>query len=817
MSEWVQTVRRLRRHAGFSLAIVVTLALAIAATVTVVSLVRGILLHQLPYPEAHRVLEIDHAAPGFDLDRIGISPTLYRHYAQLPALFEHIGLYGEMELTLTGGDLPLRIAAARATPSLFRVLGVDPVHGRTFTDVEGTPGAAPVVLLSHGLWQSDYGGDESVVGRQMRIDGVARQVVGIMPADFEFPSPQTRLWVPLVVEPIPGRLGYFTERCVARLADGVPLETADARLRLVTSDLIGTFPGESAAKTFQDAGTRPNLSTRLEYIVGSVRTVLWILVAAVSLILVIAAANVANLFLVRLETRGHELAIRSALGGGRRSLLRTISQECLLLAAAAGVGALVLTSWILGLIARLGPQTLPRLQEVQLDTGAVLTTLVGAALVTWCAGVLPALNSTRGDLAPALHEGGRTSASRERNRLRGSLVVAQVALSLVLLIACSLVLRSLIAVQAVDPGFRADGAVTFQLSLPETDYPDAESRTRFVEQARQRLSTLPGVSAVGAAGYLPLTNGLDGSGYAFEDATVTEGDAPLIFLDTKTSPGYFEAMGIPLVEGTLPGEDNYRLRKAEIVVSQSIARRFWPDGSALGKRTKVGDRTRSSWYTVVAVVGDVRLSGLELPADDMVYLPLLGGAEGLQDLGPAVSFVLRSKLPASSLAAPIRSEIATLDPSLPITLIRPLGDLLRDARASKAFIFTVLLLAASMALILAAVGLYGVLAYLVSRRTRELGLRMALGADGGRIRTLVLRQGLRLATLGAGLGLILALALSIVLESQLSASLLYEVEARDPLTFLVVPAGLLLVAFLATYVPAWRASRVDPLEALRQD
>lgn len=806
-------LRRLVREPGFSTVTVLTLALALAAVVTVFTLVNAVLLRQLPYPESAHLVEVSHAAPALELENMGMSPRLYLHYLERSKTLDGIALWSSADLTLTGDEEPVRVPGAVVSPSAFRILRVEPALGRAFSEEEGRPGGAAVVILSHDLWQRRYGGEAGILGRLLQVNGKPREVVGVMAAGFDFPLPTTELWVPRVLDPGQARLGYFNESAIARVKSPVTLEAARTELTELTRDLVGAFPEEEAAKVLQDGGLRPSLTTLLETAVGKVRPVLWTLLAAAGLILAIACANVANLFLVRFEERSGELAIRGAVGASRGRLVGGLFAEGLALAALAGGVAVVLAWGTLRLVVRLGAGTVPRLHQVGLDAGAVLFTLGAALLAAVLACLLPALRARRIDLADAVRDGGRASAGRQRNRLRQALVAAQVALGMVLLVACGLVVRSLLALQAVDPGFRTSGASTFQLFLPAATYPDAPARVRFAEETLERLAALPGVGAVGLAGYLPLSGSQSGSGFVVEERPLKPGEVPPIFLETNASAGYFAALGIPLLEGRTFAPDDHRKRLGHIVISQSVARRYWPKGSALGKRMTswAPEAERQGWYTVVGVVGDVRQAGLDQEPVDLVYEPLLGLEDGSKDLPAGLSFVVESKLPAASLAPSLRKAVQSVDPNLPMTPVRTMDSLVRDSWARMAFTVTVLLLASLMALVIAAVGLYGVVSYLVTRRTRELGIRMALGADGGRIRRLVLGQGLRVAGLGLLAGVLLALA-----STRLLASLLFQVGSRDPLTLALAALVLLLVAAAASYLPAARAARTAPSEALRR-
>ena len=804
-------LRRLVREPGFSALTVLTLALALAAVVTVFTLVDTVLLRQLPYPESAHLVEVSHAAPGLKIDKLDMSARLYLHYLERSKTLDGIALWSSADFTLSG-DEPVRVPGAVISPSAFRILKVKPELGRAFSEAEGRPGGTAVVILSHDLWQSRYGGKADILGRPLDVNGKPREVVGVMPAGFGFPSPSTELWVPRVLDPAKARLGYFNESAIARVRRQVTLAAAQTELTQLTRDLVGAFPDEEAAKPLQDGGLHPVLKTLLENAVGKVRPVLWTLLAVAGLILAIACANVANLFLVRFEERSGELAIRGALGERRGRLLGGLFTEGLALAALAGGVAVVLAWATLRLVLRFGAGTVPRLQEVGIDARTVLFTFGAALLAAVLACLLPAWRASRVDLADAVRDGGRASAGRERHRLRHALVAAQVALGMVLLVACGLVVRSLQALQEVDPGFRTSGAATFQLFLPAKTYPDAPARVRFVEETLRRLAALPGVGVVGVASYLPLSGAESGSGFVVEELPLGPGEVPPVLMETNASAGYFAALGIPLLEGRTFRPEDYQQRLGRIVISRSVARRYWPKGGALGKRMTswAPKAERQGWYTVVGVVGDVRLKGLDQEPVDLVYEPLLGLPDGKKDLPANLSFVVASRLPAASLAPSLRQVVRRVDPKLPMTAVRTVDSLLRDSWARMAFTVTVLLLASLMALVIAAVGLYGVVSYLVTRRTRELGIRMALGADGGRIRRLVLGQGLLAAGLGILAGVLLALA-----STRLLASLLFQVGSRDPLTFVLAALALLLVAAAASYLPAARAARMAPSAALR--
>lgn len=805
-------LRPLRRSPGFSAVAIVTLSLGIAASVAVFSLVNGVLLKQLPYPDADSVVELDHAAPGLGLATMGMSEALFHHYVAESETLRHIALYSSSTVTLASADNSARVAGARVTPSLFRALGVPPADGRTFTDEESAGGDAAVVVLSHEMWQDRFGGDPSIIGRSLRLDGTTHEVIGVMPPGLAFPEENTALWLVRTLDPEAASFGAFSDRAVARLAPGVSIARASTELEHLVSGLPNVFAENDTASVLLANGFVLNITTRLETIVGSVSDVLWVLLAAVGLILAIASANVANLFLVRVEERSNEIAVRRALGSGRGRLLRDLLRESLVLAGLAGLAGIGLAWLVVQVVIDLGPTSIPRIDQVGID-GAVLGFATLVALATGLLfGLLPALRASRIALVPALKEGRAVSAGRGRQGLRGLLVAMQMALGLVLLTVCGLVVRSTMALYQVEPGFRADNAATFQLALPSADYPDPEARVRFVEQALERLAALPSITDVGAASYLPLSGTASGTSYEIEREESDEEAIPPVFMETYVSPGHLASLGIPLVAGRMLDSDDHRLRTGNVLVSQSLARTLWPEESALGKRIRSDSINDDQWSTVVGVVGDIHLTRLETPATDLVYLPLLGMEGTGKDLEASVSFVLRGPASIAALAPAVREAIRELDRFVPSTPIVPLAQSVRNARARLSFTVTVLAMAAVMALLIAAVGLYGMISYLVSCRQRELGIRMALGAARSQIRDLVLRQGMRAALLGVIAGLVIAFGITRFL-----GSLLFAVDARDPMTFLVVPFVLLLVAALATLMPAWRATRIEPIRALRHE
>ncbi len=818
MTRLRRIIRRLAQTPGFTLISVLTLAVGIAATTTIFGVVKAVLLRPLPYPEPERLIVASHAAPGLDLDEMGQSDATFLRYRADNHTLEGIAAYDEGTVSLTRSGDPERLGQGTVTASLFSVLRVFPVLGRAFDDGDEAPGAPPVVILTDGLWQRRFGGSDSVLGRLVELDGVSREVVGVMPPGFEFPSEQVELWLPMTLDPEDTKLGSFGMRAVARLRDGVSEETARADLEQILGNPVVTFPDQDAAAALERSGFTPLVSRLRDDLVGEVKARLWILLGTVVFVLLIACANVTNLFLVRGEGRRRENAVRTALGATRGELVSDALAESLSIAfLAGGVGAA--GAWAgMRLLVHYAPRGLPRVAEIGLHAQVLLFAAAVALLIGLVLGLIPNLRSHGRDLSTVLREGGRSStAGRGRLPARHLLVGFQVALALVLLIGCGLMVRSYISLADVDPGFSGDDVIAFQLSLPESEYPDEHAVARFYQQATERLESLPGASSAGAVSALPLGGRVRFSGLHFKDFPLEEGDPPPILGLAHVAPGYFRTMNIPLREGRDFEPADHQGESCSVIVNESLARRRWPGGSALGKAVFPGrpeaDGDHDPWCRIAGVVGDVHLQSLTEEPEDVVYYAMVSSR---QDLGGFysrhMSLVVRAAGSPTSLVELVRGEIRTLDPSLPIADVRTVGELVRRSRAPMAFTLVLLVVAAAAALLLGAVGTFGVLSYLVTQRTSEIGIRMALGASPGTVLGLVMGRGLLLTAGGAAVGL----AGSLVLSSWMEA-ILFEVSRFDLLTFCTVPAILLLVALLATWLPARRASRIDPVVALRHE
>lgn len=809
-------LRRLARQPLFSGLAIFTLALALGANGAIFSVVDSILIQPLPYPESDRLVGIWNSAPGLELDAFEHSEATYLLYREGNHSFVSMGLYEVTGITLTGEGDPLRLDVALATASTFETLAVPPILGRSFLAEEEGPSGEPVVMLSHALWHRHFAADPTILGRSLRIDGISRRVVGVMGEDFRFPTKSTQLWIPFSLDEAAPGVTDFSYPVIARLRPGIDPDAAARDLESLVPRLADLYPDELDLETIEGIGLGVKVHPLRDDVVGDIDSTLWILFAGVGFILLIACANIANLFLVRAEGRRHELAVRSALGASRRRVASTFLGESLALGGVGVVLGLGLAHLALRAVVRFGPQELPRIEEIGLDGRAVLFTLVATLLACLAFGLLPMLRRLP-QSALALRDGGRSVAGgRGQQRARNLLVVAQVALAVVLLVGSGLMLRSFDALRQVDPGFDTSGILTLRIALADSDYPTPEDRTRFFDRALEAVATIPGVESVGGIDHLPLDVGNSGSAYSFEDFPIEGNAIPPIIATRRISPHYFEALGIPLLRGRDFLPDDHRTPRRVAMISAPLAERLWPDEDPTGKRLLRGSwEEGKEWTTIVGVVGGVRHAKLEDELEEMIYLPLLEPSANGDDSGSSprrLTLALRSALAPSALVGSVRRQILDLDTNLPLSAVRPIEALVAGARARTAFTMVLLSLAAGVALLLGAVGLYGVISTLVSQRTQEIGVRMALGASRAGIGGLVLRQGLGLAVVGVLVGVAGALA-----SGNLLRSILFGVAPGDGLTYGVVIVLLLAVATLASLLPARRAASVDPLRALKYE
>ena len=826
--EIVFASRRLMGSPAFTAATVLTLALAIGANTSIFAVVQRVVLNPLPYPDSDRLIELDHGAQLLNLPSgMGMTRGFYYQYSDRARTLDGVALYATSDLTLTGRGDPERIRAARVTTTLAPVLRVWPAVGRWFTDEEGRPGAPSLVVLSHGLWLRRYGGDAGIVGRSVTLAGVPAEVIGVMPASFAFPDPRVDVWL---AEPVTRSMGFgiWLYNGVARLRDGVTVADARTELNGLIADVPRAFPGDPLALgNAESIKLFSNARALKEATVGSVAHALWILLASVGLVLLVACANVANLFLVRSEARQREMAVRRALGAGRLGVAGSFLAESALLSLAGGATGLALAWGAVGVLVANGPTTLPRLGEVRIDGVAVAYTCALSILAALACAAIPLWRGA--PLAAVLHEKGRSNTtSRRRHRARQLLMGGQVALALILLVASGLMVRSFQKLRAVDPGFDATSALTFSIGLPDRGYPTRTEAVAAHQAILDRLSVLPGVTAVSASACLPLNReGCFGNTVLVRGRAIPPGTIPPLAMFNAVASGYFEALGIRLIRGRTFERGDVERSEPVVVVDEVFAQRIFPNQDPIGEHvasnrppTGPGNGQSLDWLTIVGVVAKTPTRVL---ADSdpiaQIYMPMsiAGGPElPVSSLvGPDVSvmnYVVRSRTPPTGGVPSVRQAIDTIDPTLAMAQVRTLENILDHASAQMAFTMVLIAIAATVALMLGVIGIYGVMSYIVTQRTSEIGVRLALGAEPANVAGMIVRQGGVVAIGGIAVGLIAASAGSRVIES-----LLYGVSSRDPVVFLATSCLLLGVALVACWLPARRAAKLSPLEALRVD
>ena len=806
--------RALRAQPGFTLAAVVALALGIGATTAIFSVVNSVLWRSLPYPEAGRLVMVWDRNPKIQVgfDDLPVTGGWFARFSQEARSFEAVAAMTGASYNLSGAETPDRLSGARVSADFFRVMGVGPVIGRAFTAEEDEPGREHVAVISHALWQSRFGGDPGIIGKTLLLDGRGYTVIGVMPAGFEFPragelpsffelAPRAQLWTPIALtRDQRHNFGSHYFAALGRLGADVGVAQAQAEVDAVNRRLAEENPDRE--------GWGGAVLPLQEQIVGAARAALMVMVGAVGLVLLISCANVANLLLARALGREREIAIRAALGAGRGRLVRQLLTESLLLALAGGAAGVLLALWGVDLLPSLGPGDLPRLEEIRVD-GRVLGFTLAVSLLTGALfGLAPALQLSRPDLGEVLKEGGRGAGDGpRRRRLRGLLVVTEIAVSLVLLVGAGLLVRSFARLTRVSPGFDPEQVVTMKLTRPGPRFGGARPDAEFFRQAVERVAALPGVESAAVASHLPLAGSEE-----IDDFTV-EGMPPARPSDRPKadvrviSPDYFRAMGMALRAGRAFDERDDEQARGVTIVSEGLARRFFPGQEPLGKRLNRGDVSREAdWLTIVGVVAEVRHSALGAEPRPQLYVP------NRQLPWASMSLVVRAAGDPLSAVPAIRRAVWEVNPNQPVTEVKLMRDYLTASVAPRRFQMLLLSVFAGVALALAAVGIYGVISYSVSRRTREIGVRLALGATPVDIVRLVLRQGAVLMLAGLALGMAAGAA-----ATRLLSSLLYGVSATDPLTFAGVTLLLAVVALAACYLPARRATKIDPLAALRQE
>jgi putative ABC transport system permease protein len=804
-------LRSLGRTPGFTAVAVLTLALGVGATTAVFTLVDSVLLRALPYPASERILAVEHEAQGGEM-QMHISQGLYLLYAEHARSLSAIAMHAPSVMNFTGEGEAERVTGRAVTASLHDVLGVTPSLGRPLIPADNEPGAEPVVLLSHGLWQSRFGEDPEAVGRTVVMNGTSREIVGVMPRGFAFPDYEARFWVPQPLS-TSTNLMAFVSQGIARMAPGATPERVHGELAGFIArlgELLPEAPPQMVAM-IQRAQLAPRVSTLKEAVVGDLTRTMWTLLGLVAIVLLIACANIANLLLVRAEARQRELAVRQALGAGRWDLGRPFLAESLVLALAGGIVGVAIAALAVRMTIALAPENLPRMGEVGMDLRVLAFAAVVSLVAAFGPGLLPLRRHDRGDLSTELREGGARggTAGRKRHRVRNILVVAQVVLALVLLVGSGLMFRSFVALMAVDPGFDREGILAVQVSVPPAEVAESRTAEEVFRQLRERLGSRPGVVSVSAASTVPLGGQLPLMGHNLEDFPTEEGEPPHMVFLTYVDPGYFETLGIPVVDGRTLGDGDAADAFRGLVVSRAYAERWWPDASALGRRLSVigGDP-----WEIVGIVENVRHRGLQEDPEEMLYVPTLTGAVAEPQVARTRELLVRVAGEPLAFLSMVRREVRELNSQLPVSNPRSLEDVARASAAATSFTMAVLGAASLVALLLGLVGIYGVVSYVVAQRTREIGVRMALGATEGSVRRMVVLQGVGLAGVGIGAGLMIALW-----ASRLMDSLLYGVSSRDPVTYGLVAVTLLAVAALASWLPARRAAGVHPASALREE
>jgi len=804
-------VRLLRRSPGFTALAVLTIGLGIGANSAIFSVINGVVRKPLAYPDSERLMFITSQFPTLNFTKFWISPPEYFDFKEHTRAFSHVAAYSSGAMNLSEGDRPERVNAAFVTASMFDVLGVRPQRGSAFTPEQDRPGADPVLLISHELWQRAFGADPAIVGKAVQIQGRARTILGVMPPGFDLHDSKAQLWLPLGLDPAnrQNRGSHFVY-VVGRLAPDVTAARANAELQGMLRQWREWVPQGHVPN---DSTHRVQMAPLRDEVVGNVRKALWVLQGAVALVLLIACANVANLLLARAESRHKEFAVRTALGAGRTRILRQFMAEGTVLSLLGAALGLALAFWGLKALLAANPASVPRASEITLDP-VVLTFTVGVALLTGVVfGLAPLLHMGDQAVSLSIKEGGvRATSGSGRNRVRRGLVVAEIALAVMLVIGAGLLIKTFRNLTSVDAGFDVDNRVTFGLVLPQATYPDSQRVVQVITDLSTRLNEVPGVERVAAMQGLPPMRPVNANDTNFEGYTPGPGDPPanVDYYQTVTL-GYFETMGIEIANGR-GFEAGDAIGGPVVVINETLARRFYKDTDPIGRRLNPFFGPNTPLFTIVGVAKDVKQGGLDAPAGTELYFNFEQGPRLVGFAPRQMNLVLEVSRPLRSLTPAIREAVSAVDPGLPIVQLRTMEDVVGASLARQRFLSLLLGIFAGVALLLAAIGTYGVLSYMVSERHREIGIRMALGAGNGQVVALVLRQGLTIATIGIVVGVAGALALS-----RITRSLLYGVDPADPATFGAVVAVIAAVATVACLVPMLRATRVDPLTAIRAD
>jgi putative ABC transport system permease protein len=800
--------RTLLRKPGFTVVAVIALALGIGANTAIFSVVNSILLRPLAYKDPAALVVINHDYPKIGL-KASVSAIGYTHYRDNAKSFESVAAMTGGSFNLTGGGDPERLNGSPVTHNFFNTLGASAALGRVFLPEEDQPGKNKVVVLSHAFWQRRFGGDPGLVNKTITLNDESYTVVGVMPASFQFGreiGQVVDLWTPIAFTPQQLSFNNLTNEFLfvfARMKPGVTIGQAQAELDTIAANLRQQYLPWAGSRNEWGLTTQ----SFSELVVGDIRLSLWILMGIVGLVLLIACANVANLLLARAADRQKEIAIRTALGAGRWRVIRQLLTESALLSLAGGALGLALAWWGISALVKVNEAQIPRANEIGLDWRVLAFTLGVSLLTGVIFGLVPALQISKADLHETLKEGGRTGSSGARAWVRNSLVVVEMALALVVLISAGLLIRSFWRVQQVNPGFAPRGVLAMSLGLPMTKYKEPAQRANFYQELLQRIRALPGVKLAGATSILPLSGNNSSGSFRIEGRVVPQGQSSPHGDRWAATTDYFSAMRIPLIRGRFFDDRDTMGSQPVAIIDETMQRKYWPNEDPVGKRiTFQGGQQNPIWREIVGIVGHVKHKGLEGESRVQYYIP------HSQVQNANMSLVVRTSGDPASLTGAVRGAISGLDKDLPVFRVKTMEQYVIDSMAQRRFAMTLLGIFASVALALAAVGLYGVLSYSITQRSHEIGVRMALGAQVRDVLRLVVGQGMLLAMIGVALGSVAAFLLT-----RLMANLLFGVKAGDPLTFAAIALLLTLVALVACFVPARRATKVDPIVALRYE
>ena len=816
-----QVLRRLARTPMFTAVTLITLAVAVGANAVIFSVVEGVILKPLPYAHPEQLIGVWYTAPGVGIQDANMAAFLYFIDREQNKTLEDVGVYVGDSFTMTGAGEPEHVQGVDVTSGTLPLLGVAPTLGRVFSNADDTPGAPDTAMLSYAYWRKKFGADPAAVGRSITLDGKPRQIIGVLPKGFQFMTyDDMAVMLPMQWDRNKTKLGNFSQEALARLKPGVTIEQANADLARLIPIAIHSFPAPEgfSVKLFENVGLAPNLRPLKKDVIGDVGNVLWVLMGSLAMVLLIACANVANLLLVRVEGRRQELAIRAALGAGSKRIATDLLVESFTLGAIGSLIGLGLAYGALRVLVAMAPTGLPRLQEIGINLPVLAFTFAIMVLTSVMIGAIPVLRYAKADSNLTLREGGRgQSQSREQHRTRNALVVLQVALALMLLICSGLMIRTFNAMMHVAPGFdKPDSLQTFRLDIPETTVPDTDKpRVIRIEQAiRDKIAALPGVTSVAFGGNVPMDGWSSNDVLYAQDRTYAEGQLPPIRRFKFISPGYFSTLGTPLIVGRDYTWDDVYHKMPVAIISENFAREYWHDpANALGKRLREG--MNDEWREIVGVVADTHDDGVSQAAPTAVYWPVLmsnfqGDTVRAQR---GISMVIRSSRAGSqAFMKEVQGAVWSTDSNLPLANPHTLGYLYTRSMARTSFTLIMLSVAGGMALLLGVVGIYGVISYSVSQRTREIGIRMALGAQRQTITAMFVRHGLILTGIGVGFGLIASFVVM-----RLMSSLLFGVNPVDPITYAAITVVIAVISYAACYLPSRRAASVEPVHALRAE